>query len=87
MNFDRKQLEKILSLDNESFVSIAKSIAEAAGASRLQTEAMLANPDVIKQRIAQMSEADANRILQAAGREKSEEILSVLRERGVDVGR
>ena len=86
MEFDRRQLDKLLSLDDESFKALAKTIAEAAGASKAKTEAMLNNPDIVKKRLSSISETEAKELLNSAGREKSEEILRMLRERGVDVG-
>lgn len=87
MNFDRTQLDKILSMDDESFLMLARSIAEAAGANKMKTEVLLANPEVLKRRIAQMSPQEAREMIDAAGKEKSEEIMGMLRERGVDIGR
>lgn len=86
MQFDRTQLERLLSLDDESFRALTKTIAEAAGASKAKTEAMLNNPDIVKKRLSSISETEARELLNSAGREKSEEILRMLRERGVDVG-
>lgn len=86
MQFDRTQLERLLSLDDESFRALTKTIAEAAGASKAKTEAMLNNPDIVKKRLSSISETEAKELLNSAGREKSEEILRMLRERGVDVG-
>ena len=87
MEIDRKQLEKILSMDNESFLSLARSIASAAGANKLKTEVMLSNPDVLKRRIASITSEEAQRLIDSAGAEKSEEIIKMLKDRGVDVGR
>ena len=87
MEIDRKQLEKILSMDNESFYSLARSIASAAGANKLKTEVMLANPDMLKRRIASITSEEAQQLIDAAGKEKSEEIIKMLKDRGVDIGR
>ena len=87
MEIDRKQLEKILSMDNESFSSLARSIASAAGANKLKTEVMLANPDMLKRRIASITSEEAQQLIDAAGKEKSEEIIKMLKDRGVDIGR
>ena len=86
MEIDRKQLEKILSMDNESFVSLARSIASAAGASKLKTEVMLSNPDMLKRRLATITSEEAQQLVDAAGKEKSEEIIKMLKDRGVDIG-
>lgn len=87
MEFDRSQLDRLLSLDDESFKALARTIAESAGASKAKTEAMLSNPDLLKRRLASMSTAEAQQLIDSAGREKSEEILRMLKNRGVDIGR
>lgn len=86
MELNRKQLEKLLSMDDESFAALARSIASAAGANKMKTEIMLSNPDLLKRRIAEISAEDAQKLVESAGREKSEEIMRLLRERGVDLG-
>ncbi len=86
MEFNRKDLEKVLSLDDESFKNLTRTIAEAAGASQAKTEMMLSNPDMLKKRISRMNEAEAQQLIQSAGKEKSEEIMNMLRNRGVDLG-
>ncbi len=86
MQFDRNQKDKLLSMDNESFKELARTVAEAAGANKLKTEAMLSNPELLKQRIAQLSQQEAQSLIDAAGKEKSEEIMNMLRKRGVDLG-
>ena len=86
MEINRKNLEKILSMDNESFSSLARSIAQAAGANKLKTEMMLSNPEMLKRRIASITAEEAQQLIDAAGKEKSEEIVKMLKERGVDIG-
>lgn len=86
MQFDRKQLDRILSMDDESFKALARSIAEAAGANKAKTEAMLSSPELLKRRLSAISEAEALQLINAAGKEKSEDIMRMLRERGVDIG-
>lgn len=87
MEIDRRQIEKILSMDNESFGELARSIAQAAGASKLKTELMLQNPEMLKKRIASITAEEAKQLVDAAGKDKSEEIMRMLKERGVDIGR
>lgn len=87
MNFDRSSLDRILSMDDESFKSLTRAIAEAAGANKTKTEAMLNNPDFIKKRLAQMSPEEARHIVDSAGKEKSEEIMNMLRSQGIDLGK
>ncbi len=86
MELNRKQLEKLLAMDDESFATLARSIAEAAGANKMKTEMMLSNPDLLKRRIAGISAEEAQKLVDSAGKEKSEEIMRLLRERGVDLG-
>lgn len=86
MDFNRKDLEKILSLDDESFKNLTRTIAQAAGASQAKTEMMLANTDMLKKRISHMTEAEAKGLIESAGEEKSEEIMKMLRQRGVNFG-
>ena len=87
MEFDRRQLDKLLSLDNESFSALAKTIAEAAGASKSRAEALISNPDMLKKRLSQISPEEAKSLIDAAGKEKTEEIMNLLNERGVNFGR
>ena len=87
MQFDRTQLDKLLSMDNESFSMLAKSIAEAAGADKAKTEMLLANPEYLKKRISRITPDEAQRLVDSAGKEKSEEIMQMLKNRGVDLGR
>ncbi len=87
MNFDRESLDKILSMDDESFKNLTRAIAEAAGANKSKTEAMLSNPDFIKRRLSQITPEEARRIVDSAGKEKSEEIMNMLRSQGIDIGK
>lgn len=87
MELDRRQLDRILSMDDESFELLARTIAEAAGANKMKTEMLLSNPELLKRRISGLTAEEARALIDSAGREKSEEILRLLRERGVDIGR
>ena len=86
MNFNRDQLDKLLSMDDKTFAELARSIALAAGANKMKTEAILQNPEMLKKRIATITPAEAKQLVDAAGEEKSREIMEILRERGVDIG-
>ena len=86
MEFSPKDLESLLSLDDESFKNLTRTIAEAVGASPSKTEKMIENPSALKKRISRMNEAEALRLIQSAGKDKSEEIMKMLRQRGVDFG-
>lgn len=87
MELDRRQLDRILSMDDESFALLARTIAEAAGANKMKTEMLLSNPELLKRRISGLTAEEARALIDSAGKEKSEEILRLLRERGVDIGR
>lgn len=87
MNFDRRELEKLVSMDDESFVELARIIASAAGANKMKTEMLLSNPELLKRRLSKLTPEEADMLINSAGTEKSQEILSLLRERGVDIGR
>ncbi len=87
MEFDRRQLDKLLSLDDESFKALAKTIAEAAGASKAKTDMLVNNPELLKRKLSSISESEARELINSAGREKSEEIMEMLKQRGVDFGR
>ncbi|MBE6683056.1 MAG: hypothetical protein E7595_02755 [Ruminococcaceae bacterium] len=87
MNFDRRELEKLVSMDDESFVELARIIASAAGANKMKTEMLLSNPELLKRRLSKLTPEEADMLINSAGAEKSQEILSLLRERGVDIGR
>lgn len=87
MEFDRRQLDKLLSLDDESFKALAKTIAEAAGASKAKTDILVNNPELLKRKLSSISEYEARELINSAGREKSEEIMQMLKQRGVDFGR
>ena len=83
MELDRRQL----SMDDESFALLARTIAEAAGANKMKTEMLLSNPELLKRRISGLTAEEARALIDSAGKEKSEAILRLLRERGVDIGR
>lgn len=87
MELDRKQLQKLTSMDDESFIALARAIAEAAGASKAKTEIMLSNPELLKRRLASVSPEEAQALINSAGEEKSREIIEMLKKRGVDIGR
>ena len=86
MQLDRNSLEKIMSMDDESFVRLARIIAEAAGANKMKTEIMLNNPDMLKRKLANITPDEAKALMDVAGKEKSREIMEMLRGQGVNFG-
>ena len=86
MQMDRNQLEKLLSMDNGDFQNLARIIADAAGADKNKAELLIQNPELLKRRLASVSPEDAQKLISAAGEEKSKEIMDMLNKRGVDFG-
>ncbi len=86
MQFDRDSLEKIMSMDDESFKQLAKIIAEAAGASKSKTDMLLNNPDLLKRKLARITPEEAQALIDSAGKEKSQEIMDMLRRQGMNFG-
>ena len=86
MNIDRGSIERILALDDESLKRLAESIALASGAGEKRTRKFTGDVNGLRAALARLTPRDAQRLVEAAGREKSEEIARLLRERGVDIG-
>lgn len=86
MQMDRNQLEKLLSMDNGDFQNLARIIADAAGADKNKAELLIQNPELLKKRLASVSPEEAQKLISAAGEEKSREIMDMLNKRGVDFG-
>lgn len=79
MNLDNNSLKRLLQLDDESFKRIIKQISAAAGANAAKTETLLSNVEGIKSSLAKMTPQEAEKIINAAGKEKSEEIFRILK--------
>jgi len=79
MELDNNTLKKLLALDDESFRNIIRQISTAAGADKTRTEAFISDVSGIKRSLSKMSPKEAERILNIAGKEKSEEILRILK--------
>lgn len=86
MQLNKSQLDKFLSMDDASFKELARTIADAAGADRAKAELLIQNPELLKRRLASISPEDAEKLISAAGEEKSREIMDMLNKRGVDFG-
>ncbi len=86
MQFDRTQLDQLLSMDDKSFSELARTIAEAAGADKAKAELLISNPELLKRRLSQISPEEASKLIDAAGREKSQEIMDMLNNRGARFG-
>ncbi|MHB1151873.1 MAG: hypothetical protein ACYCWE_05400 [Eubacteriales bacterium] len=80
IKIDRDFLEKVKKLDDETLRSMVKSIAEAAGVSKRQAEQATANIDRVKKRVFNMSEAEIKKAIEAAGEEKTAEIIEMIKQ-------
>lgn len=79
MEFDNNTLRNLLSLDDESFKNLIKQISAAAGADPNKTAAFMSDVPAIKNMLANLSPKEAEKLLNAAGKEKSEEILRIIK--------
>lgn len=79
MEIDNNTLRNLLALDDESLKSIIKQISVAAGADPNKTEAFMSDISGLKNTLAKMSPREAEKLLNAAGKERSEEILRIIK--------
>jgi hypothetical protein len=79
MEFDNNTLRNLLALDDESFKNIIRQISTAAGADPNKTEAFMSDVSGIKNTLANLSPKDAEKLLNTAGKDKSEEILRIIK--------
>ena len=79
MEFDNNTLKNLLALDDESFKNIIRQISAAAGANPAKTESFMSDISGIKKSLASLSPKDAEKLLNTAGKEKSEEILRIIK--------
>ncbi|MBO4277245.1 MAG: hypothetical protein J5925_02460 [Clostridia bacterium] len=86
MNVDRGSIDRILALDDETLRNLAQSIALASGAQGRKTQKLVNDVRSLRETLARLTPRDAQRLIDAAGVEKSGEIARLLRERGVDIG-
>ena len=86
MNVDRGSIDRILALDDKTLWELAQSIAQASGAQGKRAQKLVNDVGFLREKLARLSVRDAQRLVEAAGEEKSGEIARLLRERGVDIG-
>lgn len=86
MNVDRGSIDRILALDDKTLRELAQSIAQASGAQGKRAQKLVNDVGFLREKLARLSVRDAQRLVEAAGEEKSGEIARLLRERGVDIG-
>lgn len=78
MNIDENTINRLMALDDDSLREIIKKIASAAGADPVKAERMSADIGGIKKTISRMTPSDAERFINIAGKDKSEEILRMI---------
>ena len=86
MNIDRGSIDRLLALDDASLRQLAESIARASGADGRRARRLVNDVDFLREKLRSLTPRDAQRLVEAAGAEKSAEIAELLRERGVDIG-
>ncbi len=75
---DNESYERLKKLSDSDFRALILRIAEAAGADAQKTAAMIASSSSLKSTLASMSREDAERFIESAGRERSEEIYRII---------
>ncbi|MDD5916419.1 MAG: hypothetical protein PUC63_02680 [Clostridiales bacterium] len=75
---DNESYERLKKLSDSDFRALILRIAEAAGADAQKTAAMIASSSSLKSNLASMSREDAERFIESAGRERSEEIYRII---------
>lgn len=75
---DNESYERLKKLSDSDFRALILRIAEAAGADAQKTAAMIASSSSLKSTLASMSKEDAERFIESAGRERSEEIYRII---------
>lgn len=78
MEIDRKKLNEALSSDPQKLQTLARQIATAMGLPEDRAVALAANSELIKARLATMSEADLRSAAQMLGPEQAEQIMRML---------
>lgn len=75
---DNESYERLKKLSDSDFRALILRIAEAAGADAQKTAAMIASSSSLKSSLTSMSREDAERFIESAGRERSEEIYRII---------
>lgn len=79
MEIDKKVLNDALSASPEQLSALARGIAQALGVSEDKALALARNPEIIKSRLAGMSEQDLRSAAAMLGPEKAAQIMSLLK--------
>lgn len=78
MELDRKALDRLLAMDDSALGALTSKIAEAAGADHAKAAQLLGNLDLVRNALARMTPREAEALIRSAGKEKSNEILSII---------
>ena len=79
MPLTENEIKNILSLDDARLREVIMQIAAATGADMKKAAYIAGDPGAIRSKLQGMSADDINRLLDKAGREKSEQVLDSLR--------
>jgi len=78
MEIDRNKLSEALSADPERLQALARQIATAMGLPEEKAVALAKNSDLIKARLATMSDADLRSAAQMLGPERAAQIMKLI---------
>ncbi len=81
MPLTENEIKNLLSLDDARLKDVIMQICDAIGADRNKAAKFAADPSGVRAKLSGMSADEVNRLLDKAGREKSEQVLDSLRGR------
>ena len=79
MPLSENEIRNILALDDARLKSVIMQICDAVGEDRRKAEKFASDPAGLRAAVSGMSTDEINRLLDKAGREKSEQVLDALR--------
>ena len=79
MELNKEELQRVLSMDDGKLREIIAKITEAVGADKKKAEALTRDLDGIKSSLAKMTPADAEKLINMAGKDKSEQIYRIIK--------
>ncbi len=79
MELDKSSLDRLISLDDKTLGELTKQIAQAAGADSKKTANLLENLDFVRNALSRMTPSEAESIIKSAGKEKSDQIFSIIK--------
>ncbi len=75
---NEKDMQSFKNLSDEQLRSLVSVIASAAGADGKKAAALASNTDALRQTVSQLSPAQAESFIKAAGKDKAEEIYRII---------